>query len=328
MLNMPSSTSASEALRFAIRASACAGLIALLAAAAMQWGPPAAPSNYMRATVLKNNRLLRAGSPKVILIGGSNLAFGVDSDRLGEALCRPVVNMGLTAVLGFRFIVEEADQAIGEGDLVIVAVEQSSYECADPDLDALATVLDYRRESFALIPPARRPRLWLSLGVLHLQSLAEHAWHWVAMGGPPHYADRRWLPNGDLVTDHLTAIMPADAPAPQEYASLEIDPQFWVIAADLERRAARKGAAVVYSFAPLAERAYHPDDMERLTRELAVHGHRVVGRAADHVYADSLFFDSWHHLRAPGRRLRTERLIEEVCTARPGECCDLSRPRE
>ena len=48
---------------------------------------------------------IKAG--KIILAGGSNLAFGIDSKQLEETLGMPVVNLGLHAGLGLHFILEE-----------------------------------------------------------------------------------------------------------------------------------------------------------------------------------------------------------------------------
>ncbi|MFZ1694124.1 MAG: hypothetical protein WAT74_13075 [Flavobacteriales bacterium] len=318
---MPSSISASKAARFALRTLLFAGLVLVLVMAVMHWGPPAAPSDYMSSTVLKNDRLRAIGSPKAVLVGGSNLAFGVDSERLGEALCMPVANMGLSAVLGFRFVADEALAATGEGDLLIVCLERGTYQMPDPMPDALATVVDYRPEAMALVPWRRRPRLVASLGVQHLQSLRDHVEHWVLKGSAPGYNDRLFLPNGDVVS-HLDGPQ-INRPSPQldVHDTLIIAPEFWPLAHRFVAQAESKGAEVVFGFASMADTIFNPAVNQRLKEELMAHGLAVLGTPERYAFADSLFYDSWYHLRGRGRAMRTQRMIEDLCAMMPERCC-------
>ena len=58
--------------------------------------------NYL-AAVLEKDRLIRSTpSPKIVLVGGSNLAFGIDSKKIEDSLGLRVVNMGLYAKLGLQ----------------------------------------------------------------------------------------------------------------------------------------------------------------------------------------------------------------------------------
>ena len=58
------------------------------------------PSNYMSAIIDKHERINKIKTPKIILAGGSNVAFGINSEEIEEAFSVPVVNMGLDAGLG------------------------------------------------------------------------------------------------------------------------------------------------------------------------------------------------------------------------------------
>lgn len=318
---MPSSTSASNALRFALRAALFAGLVAGALLAAVRWGPPAAPSPYMVSTVLKNERLRAIGSPKVVLLGGSNLTYGADSERLGQALCAPVANMGLTSQLGFRYVAEEALAGTGKGDLLIVALEHGTYRQPDPEPEVVATVVDYRPHAIELVPWRQRPRLWASLGVLHLQSLRDYCWHWITKGTAPGYEERRFLSNGDVV-NHLDAPMrPLAPPRPAFFDTLVIDPAFWTLANDFLARTRARGADAAFTFPCMAQRIYHEQSQNALRDSLVAHGLPVIGDPSHYVFADSLFYDSWYHPRRMGRAERTERLITDLCAAMPKRCC-------
>src|SRR5678816_2773153 len=60
------------------------------------------------AAVLEKDRLIRnTPSPKIILVGGSNLAFGIDSKAIEDSLGLHVVNMGLYAKLGLKYMLAQ-----------------------------------------------------------------------------------------------------------------------------------------------------------------------------------------------------------------------------
>lgn len=61
--------------------------------------------------------------PKIILVGGSNLAFGIASDSIEKALQKPVVNLGLYAGFGLTFVLREALSEIKKGDIVVLCPE-------------------------------------------------------------------------------------------------------------------------------------------------------------------------------------------------------------
>ena len=65
------------------------------------------PDNSLFASIDKHQRLSSIQESKVVLVGGSNLPFGIKSPLIEEALGMPVVNMGLHAGLGMNFILSD-----------------------------------------------------------------------------------------------------------------------------------------------------------------------------------------------------------------------------
>ena len=63
---------------------------------------------------------------KIVIIGGSSVSFGVDAELLEETLGRPVINFGLYATLGTKAMMDFSLDAIGEGDIVILAPEMNA----------------------------------------------------------------------------------------------------------------------------------------------------------------------------------------------------------
>ena len=84
-------------------------------------------NDYILADLEKYNRLATILSPKLVLVGGSATAFGIDSSRLEKSLGMPVVNMSLHAAVGLKFMLYDVVERIANGDIVIVMPEYEQF---------------------------------------------------------------------------------------------------------------------------------------------------------------------------------------------------------
>ena len=75
----------------------------------------------------KFERLTSIDEPKLVVVGGSSVAFGLESEILEKYVGMPVVNFGLYAALGTKVMLDLSKAGINEGDVVVLA----------PELDAL-----------------------------------------------------------------------------------------------------------------------------------------------------------------------------------------------
>lgn len=74
---------------------------------------------------IKTDRLKSVEGKKIVIIGGSSVAFGVRSDIMEQELGMSVVNFGLYANLGTKYMLDVAKSSINEGDIVVIAPEQN-----------------------------------------------------------------------------------------------------------------------------------------------------------------------------------------------------------
>ena len=319
---MSSSTSSSEPLRLLLRALAFGTLPLGVLVAAMCWGPHASRVDYMGGLEQKHTRLHSLPSPKVIIIGGSNAAFGIDSERLEEALCRPVVNMSIHASLGYRFMVDEVIDWIGTDDLVIVALEQSGYSEPAKDNDMHLLAVDRFPEALGNIPWYLRPKVIAGIAVMRLQA----AWKvlsgaWTSDEPDPVYRADGFNLQGDVISHLDRPRRDASRKARAEYREPKFAPEFVELTDALAQRVAEAQGTLVFAWPTVAQSSYEPEFHEAMRDGLVAQGYTITGGSQDYVYPDSSYYDTHQHLNAAGRQLRTSRLLDDLCGLAAVGCC-------
>lgn len=281
--------------------------------------------NYL-AAVLEKDRIIRsAKSPKIVLVGGSNLAFGIDSRMMQDSLGLDVVNMGLYAKLGLKYMLAQVRPYIGGGDVVVVVPEYDQFygDFANGD-NTLNTALLYAPndrvgdfvKSYSIIDIVLRPRVENARRAF-LRAAAAAVGREDQFFPPdtnPVYNRRSFNEYGDVVS-HLgregknpDSIYAAPLPAMGTF-NRETLAQLNEIADEAEA----EGAHSYFMFPSYIDRSYEINvaAIDSLRRRLE-RGMRIpiLGTAADFSFPGLYFFDTRFHLNEDGRRVRTARMIE------------------
>ncbi|MFH1530700.1 MAG: hypothetical protein ABIK09_08220 [Pseudomonadota bacterium] len=93
----------------------------LLAALAATYRPET--TGYLAAGLDKRRLATETRGPRVLLVGGSSVAFGFDSAALEADLGKPVINLGGQGSQGLEFRLREALALAREGDVVVLSLE-------------------------------------------------------------------------------------------------------------------------------------------------------------------------------------------------------------
>lgn len=80
-------------------------------------------NDYLLAIFKKHEQLERLPAPRLVFVGGSGAAFGIDSKSIGDSLKMNGFNLGLHAGLGLEFMVSEVLDVARPGDVVVVSTE-------------------------------------------------------------------------------------------------------------------------------------------------------------------------------------------------------------
>lgn len=105
---------------------------------------PVKTPDYNKAIINKHNLLKTDTSPRIIFIGGSNLAFGLDSELISKEMDAFCINMGININMGLEFMLNEIKPHIKENDIVVIVPEYELFftHLTDGDGETLLHLLN------------------------------------------------------------------------------------------------------------------------------------------------------------------------------------------
>ena len=297
-------------------------LIFLLIQTFVFFAPPAPLRTcYLAGTVEKHKLIAETPSPRVVIVGGSNVAFGFDSQYLQKSLGLPVINMGLHGGLGLRYSLNEITPYIRKGDVYVLSPEYPQFDDPDGDLTLLQLLTVYPRglQYVSLENMMAFPRAFLQLS-----QFKRNWWGRTGFKSPsfdPVYNRSAFNKNGDVIS-HLTRMTPPHTNFPQVLPLLRPTNSNCptIIAIEkFEHTCAARGATVFFAFpAVVADYYKEPENLKniklldanlrRYTRLI------ILGTPAENVFPSTDFFDAVNHLNTRPRFARTEHLLKDLKT--------------
>lgn len=286
--------------------------------------PPVYADTFVGELGEKYDRLCSIDEPKIVVIGGSSVAFGLDSAMVEEHLGMPVVNFGLYANLGTKLMMDLSKANINKGDIIILAPEMNSQ-----------TLSLYFNSETAMQALDGNMRMLLRVGSDNHESLLGASWkfandklYYLISGTRPAnegaYKKENFNEYGDNIYDRPYNIMTEN----QNTITLDfrtnyedsIDSdyeQYIAYVNDYVKYAERRGATVYFSFSPMNAAAISSDiyseDIYSFYRNLCTSlDCKVISNINDYIMDEGYFFDSEFHLNNAGVVVRTVRLIDDI----------------
>jgi hypothetical protein len=277
------------------------------------------PDHYFAGSRLQLELLKNTPSPRIILIGGSNVSFGLDAELMQRSLGIPVINDGLHAGLGIVPL-RELQEYIRQGDIIIISLEYSmfaSQSVMEGDLTFLSDWIEYspQRIRFLANPWEQAPSLYATM----LQRKVNRQVNTYLFGGSLDevrnvFIGTKYNSNGDFI-GHLNETSMARRKVPSvPYPVATVQNEIFVFLEQFHQFAREKGAEVYFE-APASRRTNCENTgeapMENFFGTFEERSSIPVFTPLDEVcLPDKYFFDTAYHLNAEGRQVRTERLIE------------------
>lgn len=278
--------------------------------------------DYMLGIRTKHQRAASIEGPKIIFAGGSNLAYGLDSEMIEDSLAIPVVNLGLHGGLGVPFMVDQADLVAQKGDIIVFSIE---YFVGNGDYRLL-------QETCSIFPELApiKPYSWKKEILSHLEVTKERWMVYLGTPDAPHepqvlvseYEHQYILDNG--ISPHFNkygdyiAHLGMESWYSRKPDQLKNQYRYWdgiETLNDFSAQAREKGVHLFFSYAPLSKTSYEIEAkaIQRLHRDMQDDlDIELLDRPEDFVFEDSLLYDRECHLIREGRATRTQRVIQHL----------------
>lgn len=288
--------------------------------------PPVYNETFLGELYDKYGALQNSESEKIVIIGGSSVAFGLDSAMVKEHLGMDVINFGLYANLGTKLMMDLSRSGINEGDIVVIA----------PEINAQTLSLYFNGETvcqaldggFGMLKDVSFDDYGALLGALF--GFASSKIDYLSNGERPKtdgaYAKENFNEYGDNVFDRPYNIMsntPKNISFDYRYDTSDAEYTDYEEFIDYLREYAefckRRGADVLFSFAPMNRAALSSSATEEniyafyddLARALG-NNITLISNVNDYIMDEGYFFDSEFHLNNSGVVVRTVRLIDDI----------------
>lgn len=268
-------------------------------------------NDYTASIADKITRLESITEPKVILVGNSNVAFGIDSSVLEESLDMPVVNLGLHGGLGEVFHYNMAKRNIQQGDIVVLLNTHFGDGLITQTAEAW-TAIESGSDYWKFVPPKNWLDMVLSFPT-HIENTINAAKEKRAesLNGGMYarsafntYGDNSYLREEGHYNFSKHKVY---APGVTKEGISEIN--------KFSAFCQQQGASCLLAAYPIAFGEFTAPEEKFLRMQQTLEESLdcpVISNYTDYFFDYQYFYDTQYHLTTEGARLRTEQLAKDI----------------
>lgn len=273
---------------------------------------------FMGELKSKYERLKETSGKRIVLVGGSGVAFDCDSALMDDFFpSYEIVNFGMYAGLGTKAVMDLSENYIHEGDIVILSREQSEQTFSDYfNGEYMWQAAD---GAFGMLRDLKSENFEAMLG--NFPRFALEKLNYVMKGQKPQtdsiYQKKSFNTYGDIELDTCREnILPNGYDVNQKVRFTEdvVQPEFMDYMNDWAKRLEKKGAVVWYRYCPVNKLSV--EDMDDLAAYDVFLRQKldfpVIGNPENSLMEAEWFFDTNFHLNQPGKEVNTVQLIRDM----------------
>lgn len=272
--------------------------------------------SFFHAMEDKFARLQSLEGERLIVVGGSNVAFGIDSDSLSAGTEKQVVNMGLHAGIGLDFYLAMLEDCMREGDTILLLPEFEVLRGNESSKVKLEMLRACPQFAPWLYNSTRSKKEFVDNQGFHLV----HDWLQTALKGPATVSDiyRRdgFNAYGDIVSHHVlgSEMKSVKQDAPQLEQHLEQTKLYLGRLNRFKESCAETGVELFISYPPISKQRFDKSTifLAGLKKALIENGFKLLGEPQDFVYNRNQFYDSFYHLGQEASNDRSKKLNNAI----------------
>lgn len=274
-------------------------------------------SSILAAYPTKHQLLKKTTQKKIILLGGSNLSFGIDSKQIEKVLKKPVINMGIHAGVGLKFMINDIKPYISEGDTVILVPEYEHFYTDNfyGEMELISVLFDIEPQSKKTIDKDQWIHLLKYLPTYSAKKIKNFLPYILKNKEEPVsiYHKNSFNENGDAYL-HWSLPNQTYLPAIKNKGDENVNREVINQIVELKKYIQRK-QATLFIFPPVIdETSYNNQEyiINKINTELTDNQLSFVSNPINYKYTNQLFFNSYYHLNKTGVDKRTQQLINDL----------------
>lgn len=278
---------------------------------------PADKYSYNREYLDKIELLKNEKGPRLILVGGSNVACGIDSYLIEENLefKYNVINVGLHAGLGFLEMLKDVEEYVQPGDIVIAMPEYSHFygdiaygDSTFWDIVSIRGIKSSQNFEYFGIRVKSLGEYIISKGKGVLKRIIKPTDEILTNFA---YDNRYFNEKGDFTGHYNFESFNYISPL---IISGDINENTIELITALNENIVQKDANIIY-LPPVLQQSsadLSKNQIEKLYETLKGYSFNFEVEPVTYFYSDDLFFDTPYHLNKEGVNLRSLQVVQDI----------------
>ncbi len=272
---------------------------------------PQYSGTYTASLEDKVDRLTSIDEAKIVLLGNSNLTFGINSEMIESEIGMPVVNMGLHASAGNAFHEEMAKYNVTEGDIYIICHTEFSDNDSMSDVAFCWSILENHFELWKILRPSDLYPMLESFPVYLKKCLNLYIENSGNIDPGTVYGRSAFNKYGDICLNreggHYTFEKTIEPPPINTTTINRIN--------KLHKWLKERGATLLVAGYPIGDgeltvkKKEFIEFQKKLEEKLDC---TVISKYTDYMFDYKYFYDTEWHLSSEGADIRTVQLIEDI----------------
>lgn len=287
--------------------------------------------SYIAASIDKEKMLADSRSPRIILVGGSGVAFGFNSEIIQQVTGFETLNMGLQGSLGIRFQLNSIKPFLANGDIVVISPEYNNFTYGFIGGDLLLQDLIVNPGDIRYISSLSEVTgLVKNLSNVHTSAIDTMINVYIKKGclicesTERIYYRQAFNPYGDITTNQVDYATTQDVLLLDGSKADGNTRQTIQLLNNFSNYAEQNGIQVYLVYPPtsIITNQVSQAVVQNLDRQLRANlAMPILGSIAESQYKDYLMFNTVYHLNAGGAAYHTQQFLSWLCAADPSLTC-------
>ncbi|MGI4750400.1 MAG: hypothetical protein ACRYFB_07190 [Janthinobacterium lividum] len=301
--------------QFFIKALILILTLSALLVGAVFLSPKQSKQNMLYTQIDKNELLKNTPSPRIIFVGGSNLAFGLDCKTIQDSLPIHPVNTGIHINIGLKYMLENTLPYIKQGDIIVISAEYQQFygDLADGEAELFSLVTDIVPQSRKLLDYKQYFKL-IQLLPQFAQTKLQPRFLFLKypLDTIVGRYDRKAFNHFGDATAHWK--LPAENPKPYATITASFNNDILQKLIQFKDAIRQKKAQLYITFPGYQASSYKNNitQIKQVQQKLKDNSFILISTPEEYMIPDSLIFDTPYHLTKKGVDLRTNLLIKDL----------------